>query len=207
MVEQFAKPVRIENHTVRAEQQQVLAPCLAGSKIEQRRHVGGGVIAQHPQHIAAHVGHGLEPGARLGIAAGVVDDKYFVVVVGGFLDQRFHAALQGHPFITGGNDDRHPRLRSMVVVHPVEHGQAAALDPVLDTQAPQVLGQHSRIVLDHGRRRQPGGVSLLRLEQYLTDMLDHLQAVVFHQAPEQIVWAQLIELGIETAQLDKALAL
>ncbi|MCY1396559.1 hypothetical protein D9M71_115360 [compost metagenome] len=138
MIEQFTQPLRLGDHRVGVEHQDILASGLLHGEVAHRRCIAQQLVTQHPDPVAAQLRHAGEPVKRLGALAAIVHQQQLVFTVRGFLQQALDTALQRQGLVLADDNDRHQRPIFMVIVDPIEQCRTALANAVGDTQALQV---------------------------------------------------------------------
>ncbi|RMS17125.1 hypothetical protein ALP75_200026 [Pseudomonas syringae pv. actinidiae] len=207
MVEQALQPVRLMQHGVRAEHEQIVAVGVPGGEV-----LRAGFAARLGQRIdaqlvAAQLAHRGKPGAGVHALTGIVDDQHFVMKVGGVTKQAFYTALQCCQLIPRGNDHRYQRAGRMPVFDPVQQWQLIMMNDVLSANARKMGRYHRLVMLDHLRQRQPLREGQGRLHLNLGDVLDGLRPDTFHQTPDEIVRRQFAMHRVEAASVQQIAAL
>ncbi|MNF65681.1 hypothetical protein D3C84_474510 [compost metagenome] len=162
---------------------------------------------QHAQFFAAHLRHGGQPVTRLDRGACVVDDQQFVVSIGRVLQHTFDTTLKPTELILGHYHNGHQRLNAMLVVNSIDERHAAWPHLVCRTDTIKVRRQYAGVLLDNLRQSEPLRQAERGLDQHLGDMFHDMRAVVFDEAPDQVMRAELSEIRGETTRGYKALTL
>ncbi|MNJ21024.1 hypothetical protein D3C77_153690 [compost metagenome] len=116
VVEQRIQPVVLDNDGIALQQHQIIATSMTSRHVVDSAVIELGRITQHADTRCLQRRHTVEPGTGSRVSVAVVQQKDFVVSVGGFFHQGGDTTAYPVAPPLDGNDNRHQRRIRMAVV-------------------------------------------------------------------------------------------